>query len=301
MDFFKRYRNYLLMHFVIFIWGFTGLMGKMIAIPAVNMVWYRTLFAFIALLLFAVVRGKNIAFGSLNKKKIMQLLLISLIISTHWILFFEAIKQSNISIGVVCLSTSSFFVALLQPLFFKEKKIRWVEILMSLFVIFGLLIIFQVETSFHLGIILGIIAAFLGANFSIFNAHFTKDIAADLASSTQMGFSFLIISVYMLLQGTLSPAIFDLSLYDFSLLLFLGIVATAFPIFVTVLILRTISPFSFAVSVNLEPIYSIILALLFFTQEEKMNVNFYIGFFIILCTILFDVYLQRKNIATEKI
>jgi len=297
MHFFKHYKNYLLMHLVIFIWGFTGLMAKMITLPAVNMVWYRTLFAFIALLLFAVLRGKNIPFGSLNKKKIIQLLLVSFVISTHWILFFEAIKQSNISIGVVCLSTSSFFVALLEPILFKEKKIKWVEILMSLFVGCGLLIIFQVETSFHLGIIIGIISAFFGATFSIFNAHFTKDIAANLASSTQMGFSFLIVSLYMLMRGDLTPEVFDLSMYDFSLLLFLGIVATAFPIFVTVLILRTISPFSFTVSVNLEPIYSIILALLFFTQEETMSVNFYIGFFIILCTILFDIYLQRKNIA----
>ena len=298
--FFEKNRYLFLMHFVIFIWGFTGLMAKMIPVSANFLVLFRSFFAIIFLTFLIFWKAKEIRFF-LSKKEIFGLFIVGLSITVHWILFFESIQQSNISVGVACLSLSSFFVLILKFFFTKKAKFSPQELWLSIMIVIGMLFIFQVDINYYFGIFLGILAALTGAIFSLATRKYTQNIPAYTSAWYQMLFSFFLILSYEILLN-----IFDFSTSlsnnflteinntEWILLIFLGVVATAFPMFALVSILKHIPAFSFTMAVNLEPIYSILLAFLFFGSEEKMNFNFYIGFALILFAVFIETYWQKK-------
>ena len=128
-------KNLLLLHFVILLLGFTAILGKLISIPAENLVWYRMLIAFFGIAVYLKIKGKP---ASLSRKELFQYLGVGAIIAAHWFTFFQAIKISNVSITLVSLSVTSLFVALLQPFFFKQKIVFY-EVVLGLFTIIGIL------------------------------------------------------------------------------------------------------------------------------------------------------------------
>src|SRR5690554_1171677 len=160
--------NYLHLHFIVFIWGFTAVLGALITLEAIPLVWYRMLLATGFVFLFLMFRKENLRF---SLKTLSAFALGGIIIALHWLTFFGAIKVSNVSVTLAVVSTGAFFASILEPLIYRRKLIIY-ELVFGLIVVVGLYIIFDVETSYGLGILMALVSAFLSALFSVINGKF---------------------------------------------------------------------------------------------------------------------------------
>jgi len=287
----KKLQYYIILHITIIIWGFTGILGKLITMPSSSIVIDRMLIAFLTLALIMVFKKK--------KEKVpwnyrWQMLVVGFITAAHWATFFEALKVSNVSVTLSCLASCSFFVALIEPLFFKTK-VKYYELILGLFVILGIYIIFTFESQYSLGIVLSISSALFAAIFTVWNAGLIRENSAhSIALNEMLGGSIAMI-LYFVMTG-------DFELHqiiphgsDWTYILILGIICTALAFLLGIEVLRELSPFTVSISVNLEPIYAILLALWIFGDSEIMSIEFYFGFVIILVTILINAYLKSKE------
>lgn len=227
------------------------------------------------------------------KKGMVQTLFTGFIIAAHWILFFEAIKQSNVSVTLSALATASLFTALLEPIFFKRKLYPY-ELLLGLLVLLGLYFIFQFETDNSFGILLGIGSAFLASLFTVINGRLIKKYNSTRISFYELAGGTIAISLYFLVfkNGTLPN--FDISSSDWFYLLLLAIICTAFAFVASVKVMEELTPFTVSLTVNLEPVYGIILAILFFGEEEKMSFGFYAGTLVILASLFLNVLFKKR-------
>lgn len=223
-----------------------------------------------------------------------QMLVVGVITAAHWATFFEALKVSNVSVTLSCLASCSFFVALIQPLFFKTK-IKLYEVVLGLFVILGIYIIFAFESQYTLGIILSLSSALLAAVFSVWNAGLIRSNSAHTIALNEMLGGTIAMLTYFTLSGNFEFQNFLPQGNDWLYLLVLGVVCTAFAFLLGIEVLRVLSPFTVSISVNLEPIYAILLALWIFGESEIMSIEFYIGFAIIIGTILINAYMKSKE------
>lgn len=274
--------NYLHLHFIVFIWGFTAVLGALITIDAIPLVWYRMLIASLLILLFIKYKKKNLR---LPKKVLAGFLLAGLIIALHWLAFFGAIKISNVSVTLAILSTGAFFASILEPIFYKRKVIKY-EVFFGLIVIAGLYIIFEVETEYVWGIILALCASFLGALFSVINGKFAIQYDASVISFYELTFGMLCITAYLAFSGSYTASFFQLQATDWMYLFILASACTAYAFIASVHVMKWISPYTVMLTINMEPIYGIILALLILGDSENMSPQFYYGAAVILLTVV---------------
>lgn len=281
--------NYLLLHIIVFIWGFTGILGDLISLDAEQLVWYRMGIASIALLIYNVVTRQPLM---QLKTQWIYVTLASLFVVLHWVFFFGSIKASNISIGVVCMSTQAFMMSLIQPLI-KKGGIRLYELLLGILVIVAMVMIFGFEYHYKEGIFLGLISSLFAVFFTLFNAKFIKEYKATIISGWEMTIGFALMSVWLAASGGMTTDAIALKGHDLWYLLILAIVCTAVAFAVSVQIMKKLSAYTVSLSVNLEPIYTILLALLFFGEKEKMSVGFYAGAGILILTVVAEPLLSK--------
>ena len=229
----------------------------------------------------------------MKRKGVLQTIGVGFIIAAHWIFFFEAIKQSNVSIALAATATGSLFTALLEPIFFK-RKLHLYELLLGSIVILGLYFIFQFETDNSIGIWLGVLAAFLASIFTVMNGQLIKQYDSTRISLYELGGGVIAISIYFLIFSPSSLPNFQLSSSDWIWMLTLAIVCTAFAFVASVKVMEELTPFTVSLSINLEPVYGILLALLIFGESEKMSNGFYIGTSLILCSLFLNVWIKRR-------
>ncbi|MBF04584.1 MAG: EamA family transporter [Flavobacterium sp.] len=275
-------KNYLHLHLIVFIWGFTAILGKLISLKALDLVWYRMFFATIFIILFIVFKKQAL---KIPLKTFIGFAVSGIIIAAHWFTFYEAIKVSNISITLACLSTGAFFASLIEPILYKRKVVGY-EVLFGIITVIGLSIIFEVETQYKTGIYLAVASAFLSALFSVINGKYAKEYDANIISFYELGVGVLFLSCIMLFTQKFDTAFFSLSTKDLIWLLVLSSICTAYAFSASVKVMKVISPFTVMLTINLEPIYGIILALLIFSDSEHMNSMFYVGASIILATVI---------------
>ncbi|MFT5666188.1 MAG: drug/metabolite transporter (DMT)-like permease [Vicingaceae bacterium] len=283
-------KNLLLLHLVVLIFGFTAILGKLITIPSEQLVWYRMFFATCSLAVYLVVMKKSF---KMKRIGILKTIGVGFIIAAHWVFFFEAIKQSNVSIALAATATGSLFTALLEPIFFK-RKLHFYELLLGSIVLLGLYFIFQFETDNSLGIWLGVLAAFLASLFTVMNGQLIKQYDSTRISFYELGGGVIAITLYFLIFSRSSLPNFQLSNFDWLWMLVLAIVCTAFAFVASVKVMEELTPFTVSLSINLEPIYGILLALLIFGESEKMSPGFYIGTSLILCSLFLNVWIKRR-------
>lgn len=274
--------NYLHLHFIVFIWGFTAVLGALITIEAIPLVWYRMLIASGLIFVWIRFRKEKLRFPP---KVIAGFFLAGLIIALHWLAFFGAIKVSNVSITLAIMSTGAFFTSLLEPLLYRRKVIGY-EVLFGLVVVVGLYIIFQVETEHFFGIILALAASFLGALFSVINGKYAIKYNASVISFYELFFGMICITAYLGVSGSFTEAFFSVSSHDWMYLLILASACTAYAFIASVHVMKWISPYTVMLTINLEPVYGIILALLILGDEENMSPQFYYGAAIIVSTVI---------------
>lgn len=286
-------KSYLHLHLIVFIWGFTAILGRLISLDALPLVWFRMLFA--VLFIYGYIKYKRIP-TKIPKQILFKFLVAGLIIALHWFTFFRAIKVANVSITLACLSTGAFFASLIEPLFF-GKKIVWYEIFFGLIVIAGLTIIFNVETNYVEGIILALISAFLSASFAVINSKFVKEYEPTIISFYELAGGVLFFSISLLFTNSFSAEFFQLSTSDIVYLFILSSVCTAYAFIASTAVMKYLSPYTVMLTINLEPIYGIILAYFIFQDKEQMSPLFYIGALIILATVIANgiVKSYKKN------
>ena len=292
--------NYLHLHFIVFIWGFTAVLGALISVEAIPLVWYRMILASGFIFLFIKFRNIDLRFSF---RILFSFFVGGLLIALHWMAFFGAIKVSNVSVTLAIMSTGAFFASFLEPLYFRRKIIGY-EVFFGLLVVVGLYIIFKVEGEYFWGIILALTSSFLGALFSVINGGFAKRYNASAISFYELLFGMICITIYLLVSGSFDTSFFQLSVDDWMYLLILASICTAYAFIASIHVMRWISPYTVMLTINLEPVYGIILALLVLGDSENMSPQFYYGAAIILITVvangIIKMQLERKKQSLSK-
>ena len=283
--------NYFHLHFIVFIWGFTAVLGDLITIEAVPLVWHRMLLGSLFVLIY-IIYNKGMLKVSL--RSLFKFAFVGLLIALHWLAFFSAVKVSNVSITLAMMSTGAFFASFLEPIFFKRKIIGY-EVIFGLIVIIGLYIIFKVESEYLSGILLALLASFLGALFSIFNGMMVKSHNATVISFYELLFGVVFITLYILFTDGFDNAFFNLSGSDWTYLIILASICTAYAFIASVHVMKWISPYTVMLTTNMEPVYGILLALLILGEKEYMSPTFYLGAIIILITVVLNGIIKTRK------
>ena len=292
----SKFKNYLLLHFIVFIWGFTAILGALITIDAIPLVWYRMLLAVLFIAIYFLWKKKSF---KVDRTGLLKFFFTGVVIALHWVFFFKAIKVSNVSVALVTMSTGAFFTALIEPVFFK-RKINALEMFLGLLVIAGLYIIFNFESQYKLGIIYALIASFLGALFAVLNGLFIKKYTADTISFYQLFFGVVFITIYLLFTNSFSVSFFQIPASDWMYLIVLSSICTAYAFIASVQVMKYLSPYTVMLTINLEPIYAIVLALFIFGDKEQMSSTFYLGAFIVLFVVLLNGIIKNRSTLKEK-
>lgn len=276
------------LHISILLAGFTGLFGKLVTLNEGALVWYRMFFAsvFLLLLLWGGKKRQALPF-----REGLKIGLIGLLLALHWVFFYGSIKASNVSVGVVCYSLVGFFTAILEPPI-TRRRFHLQELLFSLLTVGGILLIFQFDTRYRTGILLGVASSALSALFTITNKQIGSRQTSSVMLTYEMIGGFLGLTCLLPLYLHFYPT--ESLIPSMQNLLYLLLLSSVFTIGVYLLqiqILKQISAFTVNLSYNLEPIYSIFLAMLFFQEAKELTLAFYAG----LSLILFSVYLQTRE------
>lgn len=219
---------------------------------------------------------------------------IGVIIAVHWICFYGAIKVSNVSVTMAAFSTGTLFTAIIEPLILK-RKIIWYEILIGLIIIGAICMIFSVEITYWQGIVLGIIAAFTAAVFSVLNSLMIKKTNSTAISYVELWFGLIGLSIYLAFTNGLNSDFFVLNNQALSGLILLAGICTAFPFIASVNLMKHLSPYTITLTVNLETVYGIILAILIYEENKELSLTFYAGVSVILFSIFFNAWLKGKH------
>lgn len=288
-------KNYLHLHLLVFIAGFTAILGELISIGSTALVWYRMCIAGILMLLFIKIIKLKIKVNAKTKLKFFGA---GIIIALHWITFFEAINQSNVSITLAMFSTGAFFASFIEPLIYK-RRIIWFEMIFGVVVIIGVILITQSELAYINGIILGIVSALFSTLFSVINGRLIEQHRATVISFYEFMSGVVFLTIFIIVfQGGFSAEFFSLSTSDVVYLLILASVCTAYAFIGSVKVMRHLSPYTLILTYNLEPVYGIVLAIIIFPETEIMSSQFYYGAFLILSMVIADGIL--KNYKSHK-
>lgn len=285
-------KAYLQMHFCIFLWGFTAILGKLITLDEGLLVWYRMFFSGLSTLLFLLAINK---FRLLPVKEIIHICGIGFVVTLHWITFYGAIKASNVSIAISCFSSIALFTAIIDSALHRKFP-RKEEVLLSISVMLGVYIIFTFQQFYLKGIALSLCSAFLGALFSVLNKKLLDKHDGGLITFYELSSGFILLTLLLPLYLHFTGYQFQWpDKNNFIYLMILSLVCTTLPFTLSLYALKKLDAFTMSLSVNLEPLYSIILAIILFHEDKMLNSGFYVGsVIIILSVVVHGVYRYRK-------
>lgn len=294
-------KDYLRLHLIVFLWGFTAILGNEITVDSTDVVFYRTGLAALILAVLMRVRKRTFRFP---RKAIIQFLLTGLVVSAHWVTFFEAARISTVSVCLAGMATATFWTSLVEPIF-KKQKIQSFQVVLGLVVIFGLYLIFKFEFTHAKGLALAIFSALLAAMFSVLNSKFTQNYPPYgitfyemLASSVGLLIFIPFYKTYVLNAESIVIVPTD---RDWIFLLILAGVCTVYAFVESVELMKRISAFAVNLTINLEPVYGILLALLIYGDEEKMSGGFYAGTLVIIAAVIsYPVMRRLKRYRTTR-
>ncbi|WP_131536763.1 DMT family transporter [Pedobacter nototheniae] len=289
-------KSYLVLHFAVILAGFTGIFGKLISLNEGLLVWYRVFFSSIILLIvLKLFKVRN----NTGLKERFDIAKIGLFLTVHWLFFYASIKYSNISIGVVCYCLTSFFTAVFGPVI-NRQKFNFTELLLSLLTLFGIALIFHFDSSYQFGIVLGVISSAFAALYTVYNEQLVRKYDSRIINYYQMiggtiGLGILL-PVYIHFFPVLS---FIPSFKDTAYLLLLASFCTVGLYILFAESLKRISAFTVNLSFNLEPVYAIILAFLFFNESKELNISFYIGLLFVIASVVLQTIFSLKHSPKE--
>jgi drug/metabolite transporter (DMT)-like permease len=281
-------------------WGFTGILGKLIHLDAFVIVWHRVLIAFVALGIGLIYLKKSFKINSTTN--LWKVFGVGIIVALHWMTFYKSIQLSTASLGILCLSTTTIHVTWLEPLIMK-RKFSWIEFGLGLLVIYG---IYFVSSDFKAddfeALAYGLTSALCAALFSVFNARLAQDIPSSTITFYELLIGFIFMSVVLLFTGDLNKNLFTMTMSDFLWLLFLGILCTSFAFLATIEVVKRLGAFTVSLSINLEPVYTILLAIVILNENELLGFQFYMGSAIIVIVVIANALIkyQLSRYQTKK-
>jgi drug/metabolite transporter (DMT)-like permease len=286
-----KVKAYLNLHLIVFIWGFTAVLGALINVKDASLVWYRMLSAGIFLLLYLLFTKRKIL---LPFKAAAHLTFVGLLIAIHWVFFFRAINISNVSITLAMFSAGAFLASVLEPVFYKRKML-WYEVLFGLIIIAGLCMIMNVEVHYLDGALCALFSVFVGVVFTLFNGKLIQKHDPAVITLYEFFAGTFFVSLYLLYEGTFTPAFFAVSTNDWILILILSSVCTAYAFTASVNVMKKLTPYTVMLTTNLEPVYGILLAYFIIGQGERMSLPFYIGASVIIVTVILNGVIKSRS------
>jgi drug/metabolite transporter (DMT)-like permease len=285
--------DYLKLHFIVFLWGFSAILGKLVSIHTLEMIFYRGVLAAAGMAIVIYFTKGSFA---VTRVQLIRMLLVGALVALHWLAFFGSARISNVSVSLVGFATNSLWAALLDP-WFNRKRIKKFELLLGLVVIAGLYVIFSFDFHYAGGLLLGIAAGFTSALFSVFNSRLVQRVPSFTITFYEMIGIVITLGLTMLVVPAINPA------YELQLIptwqdwIYIGLLAGVCSIYaysVAIELMKKVSVFMIQLTLNLEPLYGIVMAVIIFKQQEKMNLNFYIGTVVILSAVACYPYLKRR-------
>ena len=291
-----KLKSILHFHGIVFIFGFTAILGKLITIDAVSLVWYRMVLATTVLTLF--IWAFKIPFR-LSTKQLFVMIICGVLIALHWVFFFHAVKVSNVSVTLSVMSSGALLTALIEPIVY-NRPFDLHEIILGLVVLIALGLIMENEYRFIDGMFFSFVAVLFSVAFTLINGKVVHKSDARVMSVYQLGVGAICMSFILFFQGKVSVDLFSITQSDMLWISILAIVCTAYAFVISISVMRHLSPFSLMLSINMEPVYGILLGLLIFGSDEKMSLPFYIGTILILYSVLMNGYLKLKKEKSTK-
>ncbi len=293
---------YLLLHFCIFLWGFTAILGKWISLTGLILVWWRLLLTCASLLPILKPRRwkKDISTGLFR-----ELVGIGMLVSLHWVGFYMSIKWANASVALAALATTSFFTSLIEPIIV-QRSFKWYEMLLGILVIPGILLIASdLNWQMQWGFAIGLFSAFLLSIFSSLNKRIVARVEVVTATFIELGSGLIFLSLLLPFYLTLSSdtPVFWPTTQTLGWLLILSLCCTTVPYMLSLVALRHLSAFSSALALNMEPVYGILMAVILLGENKELSSSFYLGGLIIMSAVfshpLVKYYFDKKNISTD--
>ena len=286
----NKFRSLIHFHFIVFIFGFTAILGSIISIESIELVWYRMLIATIFLLFFSII----FPLKKISKKLFMKLFFCGFLICMHWVFFFKAIKVSNVSITLSILSLGAFLTSFLEPFFYKTKIVIH-EVILGILVAIGTIIIFRTQFHFWEGIMYASISVLLSVFFTLINGKIVGKTSSLTISFYELLSGLICISLILIFSKDLSLDLFIVDSKDFIWLFVLGTICTAYAFVISIDVMKDLSPFTLMLSINMEPVYGIILAIILLNEHTQLNSQFYFGFLLIFISIIINGFIKLKR------
>ena len=280
------------LHIAVFLAGFTGVLGVLITLNEALLVWYRIFITVVSLFILLVWR-KNLQ--KISNAKVLQLILIGCLIAIHWVCFYGSIKYSNVSIGLVCFASTGLFTAVLEPLFTK-KQFSWTEVALGSISLLGIYLIFHFDARYRTGIMIGIASALFAAIFSVLNKRNVSLIAPQTMMLYELSGGLLILTLLMpfYLQKFPPTHVFP-TIAEWGWLLVLSWFCTVWAMDLMLQALQKVSAFTQNLSLNLEPVYGILLAFVLFHEQKQLQSSFYLGFSLIALSVALQMFRVMKK------
>lgn len=290
----SRPRAHALLHFTILLWGTTAILGKSIQIAALPLVFYRV--AIVTVLMAAVLARRRVPFA-VSWRRAAELGGAGVLVALHWVLFYAAVKLAGVAIAVLCLSTVTFFTALLEPLFF-SRPVKRHELVLGALVVVGVVVLLRLEVhGSRTGVAMGLASAFFSAAFGTWNGSLILRERAERVTFYELGAASIACGLaFVVLGGFVAP--WDVTGHDWTLLGFLAVFCTLLPWLWSLRILRTLSPYTVAISISLEPVYSILFAFLLWPSEERLTLRFYVGGGLLIALVVLNGALKGRSAST---
>lgn len=296
---FSKYKYHIVMHLVVLLWGFTGILGKKINLEAVPLVWYRVLIAGVGIGLLMVFTKRS--FQIRDRKTLFAILGVGVLVGLHWVTFFKAIHLSTASFGILCLSTATFHVAWIEPLIMKRKPVLS-EFVFSILIILGVYYVsgdLSKPDKFY-ALLIGMASALFASLFTVFNAKLVQKSTPIQMTFYEMLSATVVLSVIVFFQGDIQESLFKLTLEDIGWLMFLGVVCTSLAFLIVIEVVKYIGAFTASLTINLEPVYTILLAIPYLNEHEKLDAKFYIGAGLITLVVIANGVVKSVRNKKEK-
>ena len=277
------------LHIFVFLAGLTGPLGYLIQLNGLLLVFYRMLITTLILWGINLIRKSKHHYSAKTK---MQLFGTGAIIALHWVCFYGSIKLANVSIALVCFSSTSLFSSVLEPLS-KKYKIQIQDLLIGLLSLVGILLIFHFDSRFRVGIIVGLFSALFAAIFSIINKRITNFVDVNTIQTYEMTGGFIFLIPFVLVMSSMNhfnPILVIPTKMDWLWLSILAVGCTVLSNHLMLSALKHISAFTLNVTLNLEPVYGIILAFILFKEQKQLGGSFYVGITLITLSVMIQMF-----------
>lgn len=286
---------YVRLHMAILLASGTGLFGRLISIRELPLVCMRVV---LAAMILSVVLAAGKKLKKHERSQVLKAMGCGILLSIHWVFYYGSIKAANVSIGAVCFALVGFLTAIIEPVIHRHKP-SWKELLLGMLTAFGIALIFGFDTRHRLGIGIGFLSSLMYVFFSISS----KSVQAETGLNSSHILLYELIgggAVLMLLTPLYALVFPDAQIIpsprDFCFLLLFASVFTVLFFLLHLQALKEIPVFTVNLSYNLEPVYTITLAMILFGEAKELNFSFWGGIALIILSVVLQNVVSYRNV-----